>query len=45
MFEGREAIRACVTSGVTTAEDVYDLVAALVHAADLVRPVEEISFE
>jgi glutamate/tyrosine decarboxylase-like PLP-dependent enzyme len=32
MFEGREVIRACVTSGTTTEEDVFALVTALVEA-------------
>jgi aromatic-L-amino-acid/L-tryptophan decarboxylase len=32
--EGREVIRVCVTSGMTTTEDIADLVAALLQAAD-----------
>jgi glutamate/tyrosine decarboxylase-like PLP-dependent enzyme len=34
VFEGREVIRACVTSGMTTAEDISGLVVALERAAD-----------
>jgi glutamate/tyrosine decarboxylase-like PLP-dependent enzyme len=33
-FEGREVIRACVTSGLTTAKDVSVLVSALIDAAN-----------
>jgi hypothetical protein len=34
VLEGREVIRACVTSGMTTVQDIFDLVAALERAAD-----------
>jgi glutamate/tyrosine decarboxylase-like PLP-dependent enzyme len=34
VFEGREVIRACVTSGVTTAGDIVWLVSALTHATE-----------
>lgn len=33
VLEGHEVIRACVTSGMTTAQDIFDLVAALERAA------------
>jgi len=32
MFEGREVVRACVTSGLTTADDIFTGVAALLQA-------------
>jgi aromatic-L-amino-acid decarboxylase len=37
VFEGREVIRACVTSGMTTKEDISELVTALVAAAEAVH--------
>jgi aromatic-L-amino-acid/L-tryptophan decarboxylase len=34
VLEGREVIRACVTSGMTTTDDITALVSALVQAED-----------
>jgi hypothetical protein len=41
LTEGREAIRACVTSGMTTAEDISDLAAALLWADETFHRQEQ----
>jgi glutamate/tyrosine decarboxylase-like PLP-dependent enzyme len=39
--EGREVIRACVTSGTTTAEDISDLATALLRADETIHQQEQ----
>jgi glutamate/tyrosine decarboxylase-like PLP-dependent enzyme len=39
--EGREVVRACVTSGMTTAEDISDLTNALLRAHETIHQMEQ----